>query len=423
MPETKTRLTFAFVKAVKHSGRNGPDKYIDQHGLMLRVRPSGSKQWIWRGTIHGKRRDLGLGGFPYVSLAEAREKALDYRRLARAGGDPAAASRKADAPIPPDSPRAPTFRQVAAQVIDFHRPTWRSPRSAAQWESSLRDYAYPVLGNMRVDEITSAHILRALRPVWNTKRETAQRTRQRISAIMKAAIAAGHRKDNPAADALTSVLPRGGAVRRHHRALPYAEVSGALQLVRDSTTHPATKLAFEFLVLTATRSGEVRKMVWDEVDLESRLWVVPQERMKAGREHRVPLSSQAADILAAAAELRVNDLVFPSATGRPMSDDTLSKLLRDLGVDAVPHGFRSSFRDWCSETGQSREVAEAALAHTIRNKAEAAYARSDLLERRRDMMEAWGTYLDTSASKAPRPSPASAWGFGNRPHEQATPEL
>lgn len=409
MPDTKTHLTFAFVKAVKHSGRSGPDKYMDEHGLILRVKPSGSKQWIWRGTVRGKRRDLGLGGFPYVSLAEAREKALDYRKLARAGGDPAAASPKPDPPTPPESSRTPTFRQIATQVIDFHRPTWRNPRSAAQWESSLRDYAYPVLGNMRVDEITSAHILRALRPVWNTKRETAQRTRQRLSAVMKAAIAAGHRKDNPASDALTAALPKGGALRRHHRALPHSDVACALNLVRGSTTHPATKLAFEFLVLTATRSGEVRKMVWDEVDLESRLWVVPPDRTKAGKEHRVPLSRHATDILAAAAELRVNDLVFPSAMGRAMSDDTLSKLLRDLGVDAVPHGFRSSFRDWCGETGQPREVAEAALAHTIRNKAEAAYARSDLLDRRRDMMEAWSAYLDTSPSDvSPRSGPASA---------------
>ena len=398
MADTKTRLNFAFVKTVKHSGRKGPDKYSDEHGLILRVMPAGSKQWIWRGMVNGRRRDLGLGGFPYLSLAEAREKAMDYRRLARAGGDPATARPTLKPTAKPSKSRAPTFKQVAAQVIDFHRPTWRNPRSAAQWESSLRDYAYPLLGNKPVDEITSAHVLRVLKPIWNTKRETARRTRQRISAVMKAAIAAGYRSDNPAADALTAALPRGGGARRNQRALPYAEVADALARVRASKAHTTTKLALEFLVLTAARSGEVRKMVWDEIDTAEDLWVVPADRMKAGKEHRVPLSARALTLLREAAELRQNDLVFPSATARPMSDNTLSKLLRELGISAVPHGFRSSFRDWCGDTGQPREVAEAALAHTIRNKAEAAYARTDLLERRRAVMQAWSDYLASGRS-------------------------
>ena len=401
----KSRLNFAFVKSVKHSGRNGPDKYHDDHGLLLRVRASGSKNWFWRGTVQGRRRELGLGAFPYVSLAEAREKALDYRRIAKAGRVPASTS-QVDRPLPERAPRkpaksrAPAFRILAAEVIDFHKPTWRNPRSGAQWEASLRDYAYPVFGNKPVDEVTTADVLRALQPIWNTKRETARRTRQRISAVMKAAIAAGHRADNPAADALTSALPKGGQVQNHQRALPYDQVAGALATVRASNAHPSTKLAFEFLVLTAARSGEVRLMTWAEVDLHARLWTVPAERMKAQREHRVPLSLRAADLLAEAAGFQENELVFPSATGRPMSDATLSKLLRELRVRAVPHGFRSSFRDWCGDTGQPREVAEAALAHTIRNKAEAAYARSDLLDRRRSMMEAWGTYLNGTTDTA-----------------------
>ena len=394
----KSRLNFAFVKSVKHSGRNGPDKYHDEHGLMLRVRASGSKNWFWRGTVQGRRRELGLGAFPYISLAEAREKALDYRRIARAGRLPASTP-KLDRPLPKPEPRkpaksrAPAFRTLAAEVIDFHRPTWRNPRSGAQWESSLRDYAYPAFGNKPVDEVTTADVLRALQPIWNTKRETARRTRQRISAVMKAAIAAGHRADNPAADALTSALPKGGQVQNHQRALPHNQVADALATVRTSNAHPSTKLAFEFLVLTAARSGEVRLMVWDEVDLHARLWTVPAERMKAQREHRVPLSPRAADLLGEAAGFQENELVFPSATGRAMSDATLSKLVRELGIQAVPHGFRSSFRDWCGDTGQPRELAEAALAHTIRNKAEAAYARSDLLQRRRTLMEAWSAYL------------------------------
>lgn len=389
----RKRLNFQFVKNVAHSGRKGADKHFDEHGLILRVRASGSKHWIWRGTVRGRRRDLGLGTFPYVSLGEARDKAFEYRRLAKAGEDPAAVHAPAGvAEVQPKS-KAPTFRKAAAAVIDLHRPTWRNPKSAAQWEASLRDYAYPVLGDMRVDEIGSGDILRALRPIWNAKRETAQRVRQRISAVMKSAIAAGHRPDNPAGDALTAALPKGGRKQLHQRALPYREVGAALEAVRGSNAQTSTKLAFEFLVLTAARSGEVRMMAWDEVDDEDGLWTVPASRMKAGREHRVPLSSRASEILAEAEELRENELVFPSARGHRMSDNTISKLLRDLGINAVPHGFRSSFRDWCGESGQSRELAEAALAHTIRNKAEAAYARTDLLERRRELMEAWSGYL------------------------------
>ena len=392
MAGTRSRLNFAFVKNVEHSGRNGPDKHFDEHGLILRVRASGSKHWIWRGTVRGRRRDLGLGVFPYVSLSQAREMALEYRRLAKAGQDPGAVHAPAGTTRVESRPNAPTFRQAAA-VIDLHRPTWRNPKSAAQWEASLRGYAYPVLGDLRVDEIGSGDVLRALRPIWNAKRETAQRTRQRISAVMKAAIAAGHRLDNPAGDALTAALPKGGQKQRHQRALAHGEVAAAIDCVRRSSAHASTKLAFEFLVLTAARSGEVRLMSWDEVDTGDGLWTVPASRMKAGREHRVPLSARAAGILVEAGALRENDLVFPSVTGRRMSDNTLSKLLRELGIHAVPHGFRSSFRDWCGETGQPRELAEAALAHTIRNKAEAAYARTDLLERRRELMESWSAYL------------------------------
>ena len=403
MAGKRARLSYTFVKTVAHSGKKGPDKYHDEHGLILRVRPSGSKHWFWRGTVRGRRRELGLGAFPYLTLAEARDKALEYRRIAKAGDDPADLYTHAYALARTGNverkPRPPTFREAAASVIDLHRPTWRNPRSAAQWEASLRDYAYPLIGNMHVTEIHSAHVLQVLEPIWNTKRETALRTRRRISAVMKVAIAAGYRLDNPAGDAVIAALPRGGRMQRHMRALPYQKVAGTLDTVRHSNAAVSTKLAFEFLVLTATRSGEVRLMTWDEVDEATSTWTVPGTRMKSGRAHRVPLSRRASEILAQAGDLRENDLVFPSATGRAISDATLSKLLRELGVDAVPHGFRSSFRDWCGETGQPWELAEAALAHTIRNKAAAAYARTDLLERRRELMEKWSAYLaDTGAN-------------------------
>ena len=210
---------------------------------------------------------------------------------------------------------------------------------------------------------------------------------------MQAAVADGHRLDNPAGDPLTAALSKGGQMQRHERALPHREVAAALKTVRRSNAQTSTKLAVECLVLTAARSGEVRLMTWDEVDLGGGLWIVPASRMKAGPEHRVRLSGQAGKVLAEAEELRENELVFPSATGRLMSDNTLSKLRCDLGIDAIPHGFRSSSRDWCGESGQSRELAEAALAHTIRTKAEAAYAKMDLLERRRELMEVSSAHL------------------------------
>ena len=397
MAGNKPRLSFVFVKNVAHSGKKGADKYFDEHGLILRVRPSGSKHWIWRGTVRGRRRDLGIGTFPYVSLREAREKAFEYRKLARAGDDPGVVHARPAAAKVERRRYAPTFREAATAVIDLHRPTWRSPKSATQWEASLRDYAYPVIGDMRVDEIGIGDVLRVLEPIWNEKRETAQRTKQRIAAVMRTAIASGYRLDNPASDAVTAALPKGLRTQRHQRALPHREVAAAVDTVRRSNAHALSKLAFEFLVLTAARSGEVRRMTWDEVDEDFGLWTVPASRMKTGQEHRVPLSGRAGEVLAEAGELRENELVFPSARGRCMSDNTLSKLLRELDIDAVPHGFRSSFRDWCGESGQPRELAEAALAHTIRNKAEAAYARTDLLERRRELMDAWGDYLASTA--------------------------
>ena len=239
------KLTAAFVKTV-----TGPGKYGDQHGLILRVLPSGAKQWIWRGTVHGRRRDLGLGGFPYVSLAEARQLAFDYRKLARAGGDPSAL-RKGRA--------VPTFEQALEEVLAIHRGSWRDGgKSEQQWRASLRDYAIPQLGRRPVDAITTADVIAVLTPIWNEKRVTAQRVRQRIGAIMRWAIAQGYRGDNPAGEALAAVLPRNNGARAHHRALPHGEVAAALARVRASEAWPATKLAFEFLVLSACRSGEVQ---------------------------------------------------------------------------------------------------------------------------------------------------------------------
>ena len=346
-------------------------------------------------TIHGRRRELGLGGFPLVTLAEAREQALVNRKLARSGGDPLAEKRKDQG--------MPTFEEAAARVIDIHRPSWKNGgKSKAQWESSLRQYVFPRLGRHSVSDVTSADVMAVLTPIWNEKPETARRVRQRIGAVMKWAVAQGLRGDNPAGDAIGAALPRHTDIKRHQRALHHGEVAGAIGAVWASKASRPAKLIFEFLVLTACRSGEVRLATWDEIDLEAREWTIPGQRMKARRPHRVPLSRRALEVLSKAKAIADGSgLVFSGIRyGKPLSDATLSKLLRDLDIPAVPHGFRSSFRDWAQEcTDAPHAVMEATLAHAVRDKVEAAYARSDLFERRRELMDAWAAYLSTNGGE------------------------
>ena len=382
----KGALTARFIATVTEPGRYGDGP--GGHGLRLVVTPNGARCWIQRLVIRGKRCQLGLGGYPLVTLAEARNKAFENRKLARAGGDPLALKRRAD---------VPAFAEAAARVHEIHGPGWRNPKHAAQWLSSLREYAFPRFGDRPVSDVTAQDVMAVLLPIWHSKPETAKRVRQRIGAVMRWAIAEGHRLDNPAGDILTAALPRNnGNGPRHHRALPYGEVAGALAAVRASGAGMSTRLAFEFLVLTAARSGEVRLATWDEIDEEARVWTVPASRMKGGCEHRVPLSGAALEVLRQAREIGGRTgLVFPSVTGKALSDSTLSKLIREIGIEAVPHGFRSSFRDWAGEqTSYPREVCETALAHVNPNKVEAAYARSDLFEKRRELMTAWARYLN-----------------------------
>ncbi len=380
-------LSAGFVRTVTKPGR-----YLDGLGLSLLVTKTGGRCWIQRLTIAGRVRELGLGGYPLTSLAQAREKALENKRLIREGGDPLAEKHKA--PIP-------TFAEAAAAVIDLHRPGWRNAKHAAQWEATLSQYVFPRLGAQGVHTITTADILAVLAPIWHEKAETARRVRQRIGAVMKWAVAHGFRTDNPAGDMLSQALGRQADVTQHMRALPHREVATAIHTVQDSQAGMSTKLACEFLILTAARSGEVRLATWEEMNLEDKVWTVPAERMKAKRAHRVPLSERAAAILREAQVLAdESGLVFPSTTGKPLSNMTLSKLLKDLKIPAVPHGFRSSFRDWGQEcTNAPRAVMEAALAHTIPDKTEAAYARSDLFERRRTLMEQWAAYLSQASNK------------------------
>ena len=349
-----------------------------------------SKHWVWRGTVNGTRRDLGLGAYPYVSLVDARQQAYEYRKIARAGGDPVALKRKPD---------VPTFAEAVEAVIAIHREGWKDGgKSEKQWRASLRDYAMKRLGKRRVDQISTADVMAVLIPNWHTKNETMRRVRQRIGAVMKWAVAQGYRDRNPAGDAISAALPKTGTVRKHLRALPFAEVGAALDKVRASVAYKGTALALEFLVLTACRSSEVRLATWGEVDLEAETWTVPASRMKAKRDHRVPLSARALEILHEARELSGgSDLLFPSAHGRALSGNTISRLVRDLGIEAVPHGFRSSFRDWAAECSDApREVCELALAHVNSDRVEAAYRRTDLFERRRVLMEEWSAFVGRS---------------------------
>ena len=383
-------LSAAFCRTVAETGR-----YCDGNGLYLHVDPSGARRWVQRLVIRGRSRALGLGSYALVSLAEAREQALANRKIARAGGDPLAAKRRAEG--------MPTFEEAAGKVLAIHREAWKDGGSTAkQWQTTLRDYVHPRIGDMGVDKVTTADVMAVLLPIWTRKHDTAQRVRRRIGMIMKWAIAQGYRSDNPAGEVLMAALPKQPARVRHMPALPHGEVAGALEAVRASSAWVGTRLAFEFQVLTAARSGEARLATRDEIDLVARVWTIPAERMKAQREHRVPLCGRAVGILREADGLRgvataveSAELVFPSRRGKPLSDVMLWRLVKDQGIAAVPHGFRSSFRDWASErTNHPREVIEAALAHMVRNKVEAAYARSDLFERRRHLMDDWADYLD-----------------------------
>ncbi len=375
-------LTAAFVRNVREAGR-----YCDGNGLYLDVRPSGSRGWIQRLTIRGRRAELGLGGYPLVSLKEAREKAFANRKLAREGGDPLADKRRSEA--------MPTFEETARTVWRQLRPGWRSARHAHVWLNSLERHVFPRIGDMPVSEVTSADVIGVLAPIWHGKAATARKLRQRMRAVMEWAVAMNLRSDNPC-DRIGPVLGAQGLHTQHLRALPHGEVASAIRTVRASGGRPVVRLAFEFLVLTATRSREVRGAVWSEIDREGRVWTIPAPRTKGNREHRVPLCGRALEILEEARRLgRGGSLVFPGARGRPLGRTAIWEMLRTLEVGAVPHGFRSSFRDWVAEeTDHPREVAEAALAHKVRNQVEAAYRRTDLFERRRVLMDDWAAYLN-----------------------------
>ena len=399
MPRTKSQaLTTPWVKQATK-----PGAYGDGYGLTLRIDDKGNKRWIQRLTIGGRQRNTGLGSWPGVSLDEAREKALANWRAAREGRDPIGERRMARANT--RMPTLPTFEEVALKVIALRRPTWSSEKHAAQWESSLATYVFPALGRELVNAITTAAVLAVLEPLWTAKPETATRVRQRMEVVFDYAIASSWRIDNPAI-AVTKVLPRRRGKKEHHPAMAYGKLPGFIQALRASTADPSTKLGLELLILTAARTGEVLSMDWGEVDTEAATWTVPASRMKARREHRVPLSPRALVVLAEARKIGTGKgLVFPSRRGKILSNMAFNMLLRRLDVgDAVPHGFRSTFKDWTlEETSFPWAVVEAALAHTLGSATESAYARSDLLDKRRELMETWARHCERGGI-APRVS-------------------
>jgi len=360
-----------------------PGRHLDGGGLYLHIRPGGSRQWVLRLTVRNRRRDISLGPVDVVTLEEARETALRMRREAASGLDPVEERRKA-------STASPTFREAAE---GYHRShiltTSKNGKHQWQWIRTLELHAFPHFGDMTVDEITAADVMRALEPVWLKHPETAGRVKQRISTVMEWAIASGHRTAADPTTGIERTLPRRKRKVEHFRALPYAAIPALWTrlLAVEGIGAPAVR----FLILTAARSGEVRGMTWNEID--GAVWSVPASRMKAGRPHRVPLSKPALGIIAAAGELRRSDLVFPGGREKPMSDMTLLQVLRRLDVPSTVHGLRSSFRDWCEETGVRRSVAEAALAHVVSDTTEAAYRRTDLLEARIPVMDAWADFV------------------------------
>jgi integrase len=366
-----------------------PGKYGDGGGLQLVVSPSGSRKWVLRFMSHGKAREMGLGAFPEVGLAEAREKALAARRLVKSGVDPIA-ERQRDRGVP-------TFGEMADEVISSLSAGFRNEKHKYQWSMTLTKHAAP-LRSKPVDAIATDDVLAVLKPLWTKTPVTANRLRGRIEKVLNAAKAKGFRSgENPAAwrGHLENLLPKRSKLdQSHHAAMAYDDVPAFIARLRGNASVSA--MALEFVVLTAVRSGEVLGMFWSEVDFAEKVWTIPAERMKAGREHRVPLTEPAMAILAKLNAVRTSDFVFPGQKpGQPLVDETLIAILRRMGLDVTVHGFRSSFRDWVgNETPFPREVAEQALAHAVGNAVEQAYRRSDALEKRRPLMNAWTNHCD-----------------------------
>lgn len=388
------KLTEKAIRAIKTDGRHG-----DGGGLYL-VKRGGSTAWHLRWMRAGRAREMSLGSYPEISLSMARERALEGRRAIREGKDPIAAK------ATERGLEGHTFAKVAKDYIATHQAGWRNPKHAAQWSSTLEAYVYPTIGRLPISAITTDHVVRILRPIWESKTETASRVRGRVEAVLDYAKARGWRAgENPAAwrGHLDHILPARSKVARvqHHAAVPWRDLPAVMLRLADSEGMSARCL--RFATLTASRSSEARGARWSEIDLEASLWTIPDSRMKAGKDHRVPLSPEAIAILTPLREVSAGPdaLVFPGGReGRPLSDVALAKALAAAaGEGFTVHGMRSAFRDWAAEaTNYPREIAEAALAHTNKDKVEAAYLRGDHLDKRRRLMADWAGFLSRPMS-------------------------
>ncbi|WP_412505790.1 tyrosine-type recombinase/integrase [Roseovarius sp. SYSU LYC5161] len=404
MPRKAKEMSAVEVRKIAHPGTGGNRNVAvgGVDGLLLQVTPTGARSWLLRITVKGKRRQIGLGSYPDVTLAQARERARGVKDMIWQGIDPLAEKRRL------------TFSQAMEKTLEARTAEFRNEKHKKQWRSTLDAYAVPVLGDMAVSDIGVSDVLRVLEPIWATKTETASRLRGRIEAVLSWATVGGHRTgDNPARwrGNLDAVLPKPGKVAKvkHNPALSLADAADWFTDLRKRDGM-ATR-ALEFVALTAARSGEVRGATWAEIDLDAAVWIIPAERMKAGKEHRVPLTQEAVALLKALPRMKGSDYVFPAARGGALSDMALSACMKRIheardggyldprsGRPAVPHGLRSTFRDWAAErTEFERDMAEIALAHNVGSTVERAYRRGDMIEKRRQMMAAWARFLKGEA--------------------------
>ncbi|MCW1403265.1 integrase arm-type DNA-binding domain-containing protein [Novosphingobium sp. MW5] len=390
-----------------------PGRHADGGGLHLLVKESGARSWVYRFMLKGRSRDIGLGaaGPGGISLADARDQAAVLRLKVKAGIDPLEERQQEAAQAAADAQAAliagVTFKSVAETYIGANEASWRNDKHRQQWRNTLATYVYPVMGELPVADITTSHVLQILEPIWQGKPETASRIRGRIETVLDAARARGYREgENPARwrGHISQILPpRSRLSRGHHKAMPYADIAAFMAKLRERDAMAA--YALEFVILTATRTSEALGATWAEIDLEKKVWTVPASRMKAGKEHRIPLSTRAVAILEAVQPMGQEEL-FPTPKGGKLSTMAMSMLLRRMGLECTVHGFRSAFRDWAAEcTGYAHEVCEMALAHVIGNKSEAAYRRGDLFDKRRKLMEAWAGYCASNAAAGEKVTP------------------
>jgi integrase len=398
MPKKAKELEAIQVKRLTKSGLHAVGGVA---GLLLQVTPTGARSWILRTMVGAKRRDIGLGGFPDVTLAMAREKAREAKEMIKHGIDPVEQRKAARGALMAAQAKGVSFDECARQFIKSKTVEFSNPKHAAQWTSTLRDYASPLIGRLTVAEVELAHIVKVLEPIWRTKTETATRVRGRIESVLAWATVSGYREgDNPARwkGNLDAVLPKPAKLKnvQHHKALPWQNMSDFMEKLRQRQGMAARCL--EFTILTGLRSGEVRGAKWQEIDLQANTWTVPAERMKMKKAHTVPLCDDAVKLLEQLPKFKDNGLVFPGARGGVLSDVGVTKPIRAMGYDVTVHGFRSTFRDWIAEsTSYPHHVQEMALAHAVGNAVERAYRRGDLLAKRTNLMRDWCKFINSPA--------------------------